>query len=213
MENRKIIGLSAVIAIAICCVGCGSGSSGGSDDNDLSETQADALSGQIADAAVNAMNSGNFAAMVSKALAGEDLPSKIAKTIQCNDAGCTINVPIDYGVNCTAGGRIAVTGSITGSTSSSGTGILQIGATETITDWECISGFIINGDPYISLSGTFSFLNGAPSTQQSLTISGGFKWGTTAAESCQIHLSTNFYTSGGGTTTGTICGYTVNESF
>ena len=73
-------------------------------------------------------------------------------------------------------------------------------------DWICEFEFS-------SLTGTFSFLNGVPSTQQSMSISGGFKWGTTAAESCQISMAIAFYTDGSGTITGSVCGYAVNASF
>ena len=208
MKIKKMLGAVAMIVITACGVGCGSSSSSNGSDS-MSESQVSALSEQISDAAVDGMNSGNFAAMVVEGLQGESFKNNI----QCNDSGCTVNVPIDFGVGCTAGGRIAVTGSITGSISTGGSGILQIGATETITDWQCITGYIVNGDPYISLSGTFTFLNFAPSTQQSVTISGGFKWGTTAEESCQISLSTNFSTGGGGRTTGTVCGNSVDASF
>ena len=205
MKIKKIMGAVAAIAIATCLAGCGSSSSsGGSDGDGLSENQAIALSEQISGVAMNAMNNMDPNASVNQA----------AKTVQCNpDTGtCTYNIPLSYSQNCTAGGRIGITGSITGTTSD-GSGFLQISAQETITDWQCITGYIVNGDPYISLSGTFSFLGGAPATQQSMTITGGFKWGTTAAESCQISLSINFGSGGGGSITGSVCGYTVNTSF
>jgi hypothetical protein len=211
MKILQGMGAVAAIVIAMCLAGCGStGSSGGSADvGGMTENEALALSDQISDVAINAMNSINPNASVN-----QDVEADVTKSVQCSEDGstCTYNIPIDFRQNCTAGGRIEVLGSLTGSTSN-GSGLLQIGATETISDWECITGFIVNGDPYISLSGTFSFLNGVPSTQQSMTISGGFKWGTTTEESCQISLSINFGTDGSGTITGSVCGYTVDASF
>jgi hypothetical protein len=210
MKITKILGVVAAIAIAACLAGCGSSSSSDGGGGDvLTENQAIALSEQISGVAMNAMNNMDVNASVSQGLEVD-----AGKTVQCNtETGtCTYNIPLSWSQNCTAGGRIGVTGSITGTTTD-GSGFLQIGATETITDWQCITGYIINGDPYISLSGTFSFLGGAPATQQSMTISGGFKWGTTAAESCQISLSINFSSDGGGTMTGTVCGYSVSASF
>jgi len=187
------------------------GGSGGSDDDTgegLSEDEAVVLSEQLANVATDAMNSGDYSAMEVVA------PSEGLKSVQCNEDGssCTFNVPIDYGVNCSTGGRIAVTGSLTGGITN-GSGILQISAVETISDWQCITGYIINGDPYISMTGTFSFMNYAPSTQQSMRITGGFKWGTSAEESCQIYLSIEFDTGGGGNMSGTVCGYSIDSNF
>ena len=218
MKIKQIIRVFVIVAIAAYWAGCGGstsssggggGGGGGSSTSGMSENEAIALSQQISGVAINGMNSVNPAASENS-----ELKANVAKTVQCSQDGstCTYNIPISFGQNCTAGGRIAVTGSITGSTSN-GSGLLQIGATETITDWQCITGYIINGDPYITLAGTFSFLNGAPSTQQSMDINGGFKWGTTAAESCQIDLSINFNSNGSGSISGSVCGYTANASF
>lgn len=135
-----------------------------------------------------------------------------------NDTNFTYNALVNYSfsgrTNCTAGGYIEISGRLSGSISDQGSGMLQISATETITDWRCIGGNVINGDPYISLAGTFSFLNWAPATTQTISIGGGFKWGTSAAESCQIRLTINFPTAGSGSTSvsGTICGRNVNIS-
>ncbi len=214
MKIFRGLGCFATVFALVLLSGCG-GSGGGDDDSfdgeGLSEDQAVAFSEQLAGVATGAMNSGDYAAMEMSA------PSDTIeglKSVQCNEDGssCTFNVPIDYGIDCTAGGRIAVTGSLTGGITN-GSGILQIGATETITDWQCIGGYIINGDPYISMTGTFSFMNYAPSTQQSMRITGGFKWGTSAEESCQIYLSIDFDTGGGGNMVGTVCGYSIDADF
>lgn len=204
MKVTKILGIVAAIAITATWAGCGGSSSSGGGGDGLSENQAIALSEQISGVAVNAMNNMDVNASVGEA----------SKSVQCNpDTGtCTYNIPLSWRQNCTAGGAIEISGSITGTTTD-GSGFLQIGATETITDWQCITGYIINGDPYISLSGTFTFMGGVPSTQQSMTITGGFKWGTTAAESCQIYISINFNSGGGGTMSGTVCGYSVSANF
>lgn len=207
MRIMRVFGVVAAVAVMATWAGCGGSSSSGGGGDGLTENQAIALSEQISGVAVNAMNSS-----YANASANADLGAAAMKGVVCNEAGCTINIPIDYGQNCTAGGRIAVTGSITGSTSSNGTGVINMQATETITDWQCITGYIINGDPYISLVGTFSFINAAPATRQDMTISGGFKWGTTAEESCQISLSINFGNDGSATISGTVCGYPVSAS-
>lgn len=124
-----------------------------------------------------------------------------------------INISVNHRTTCTAGGYITVLGGATGSLSSCGSGIIQIQLVESIVNWQCVGGWIVNGDPYVSLVATFTFLNGAPATRQDMTINGGFKWGTAAAESCQIHLNTNFdLNAGSSRTTGTACGYSVDIS-
>jgi hypothetical protein len=103
---------------------------------------------------------------------------------------------------------------MSGNISSSGTGLIQIQLTQTITDNACyVAGLIFNGDPYLSLTGTFSFLNGQPSTTQRVTISGGFKWSGNSSGSCSMNVSTNFDRSGHGTTSGTVCGESVYYTF
>lgn len=130
-------------------------------------------------------------------------------------ANVMVNVSTSYTLNCTAGGHITVNGSGSGSFNDSGTGMVSVSATETISDWACVSGKIINGDPYVSAVGTFSFINGQPATQQTVSVTGGFKWGLTALESCQIYLTFNFPTATSGTSSvsGTVCGNTVYQTF
>jgi hypothetical protein len=209
MKIRTVLSVFAAVAVAAFMAGCGSSSSGGGGGDEGSMTQNEALYlvGSLQSAAEYAQSTGNYTPTAS---VGADA----LKTVQCTTTppiSCTFNVPIDAGINCTAGGRIQVLGSITGSMTD-GTGMLQIGATETISDWQCVTGFIVNGDPYISLTGTFSFMNYALSTQHQLTLTGGWKWGTTAAESCQLHLVIDIDDSGAGSITGDVCGYEVNVS-
>jgi hypothetical protein len=124
-----------------------------------------------------------------------------------------INIPISSTLNCNSGGRMQATGTISGSISDTGTGVISFNITQTVSDWSCESPLIINGDPYISLTGTFSFLNGQPSTTQHVGVNGGIKWGTSSVQSCQVHLDTNINSSGTGRTTGSVCGHSVDVTF
>ena len=218
------LGLLAALAISLGFIsGCGSSSSGsdGTPAADaMSSTQAEAFARSLSLAATSSMGSGAF-------LRGDEPDGAVAAEVQqaaiqaprplsavsCTPTSCVIDRPISATRNCTAGGRIAVTGNISGTISSTGTGVIQISATQTISDWMCLPPLIINGDPYISLTGTFSFMNGAPATQQHVGINGGIKWGTMAAASCQIHLDTNFDRDGSGRTTGTVCGHTIDITY
>ena len=156
-----------------------------------------------------------FAQSISKISSSMNAPAFKANTLSSGEnyqpkSAYMINQPVSYTLTCTAGGNMKASGSITGSISDTGTGVISLGIPITITDWGCEPPLIINGDPYISITGTFSFLNGTPSTQQHLGISGGFK---SATQSCQILLDTNFNTTGGGHTSGTVCGYSVDFTF
>lgn len=221
--TARRLGLVAALAISLGGMpGCGSstGSDGTPDVDSMSSAQAEAFARSLSLAATSSMGSGAFTppAEAAGAVATEVqqagvVVSGLLSGVTCTQTSCVINQPISASRTCTAGGRIAVTGSITGSISSTGTGIIQISATETISDWMCLPPLVINGDPYVSLTGTFSFVNGVPATQQHVGINGGIKWGTTAAASCQIHLDTNFNRDGSGRTTGTVCGHTIDITY
>jgi hypothetical protein len=125
-------------------------------------------------------------------------------------AAVLVNVPISARTNCTVGGNIQVTGSMTGSIDDqTGSGVLSLEANETITDWQCIGDYVMNGDPYISLAGTFSFLNGNLNSPAEMDMGGGFKWGTGG---CNINLTFLIYADGSGRVSGTVCNRSVNLS-
>jgi hypothetical protein len=120
-----------------------------------------------------------------------------------------INQPMDAKLNCQGGGYIHLTGTITGSIDQNGSGIIQFQAEESIVNWLCEPPFIVTGDPYVSVTGTFTFLNGAPATTEHVSISGGFQWSGPSSGSCQINLGMDFSGSGGHMT-GAICGDPVD---
>lgn len=206
--------------------GCGGGGSGGGGDGGsdpvattMNRTAAESITKSLSRAATSSMQSSAFkqpslsdSLLLPEVLEQNPL-AKALYSVSCTQTSCVINQPITARLSCTAGGRMDVTGNISGTINNTGTGLIQIQATETISDWSCSPPYIVNGDPYISLTGTFSFMNGAPSTQQHIGINGGFKWGTSSVQSCQLHLDTNFDRNGGGRTTGSVCGYTVDISF
>jgi len=144
-------------------------------------------------------------------------PLLAAAALRAGDPGqpatTLINVPISQRTTCTAGGNINVTGSMTGSISDNGTGALLLGLTETITDWACTGGFVLNGDPYLSAAGTFSFLSGVLSSPASIRMGGSFRWTGNGSGSCAIQLTTLVYANGSGHTSGQVCGEGVDVSY
>ena len=164
----------------------------------MSEQGANAFAEQMGRAFGNGMSSANPAALAPP---------------EGGPAAVPINVQITSRTNCTAGGRMEVSGSLTGSISNTGSGILLLQVLQTVTDWECIGGLVINGDPYLSITGQMSFLGGAMSSAATFRFGGGIKWGTTAAESIQVNLTAIVNPNGSGTISGTIGGYSVVASF
>ncbi len=204
MMNRlkKLYGYGILIVITHILSACGS--NGGLGDvssvasTDMTSGQATSFAQSISRISTNSMS--------AQAFRVNELSGATSQLMAAHQ----INIPISYTLTCTSGGNMKASGNITGSISDTGSGAILIGVPITISDWSCQTPLIINGDPYISITGTFTFLNGAPSTQQHLGISGGFK---SATQSCQILLDTNFNTTGGGHTSGTVCGHSIDFTF
>lgn len=114
-----------------------------------------------------------------------------------SNLSASVTVSADARFKCATGGYIhttmtirSVTTSNTGNTSTSGSGH------QTISDWRCIKGWIVNGDPYISH--TISSSTFAGSLRMSAYMSGGWK-GTgpnKVKQSCQTRSETQYSTLG-----------------
>jgi hypothetical protein len=196
-----------LIAMTLIVSACGSSSdSGGAGpvSTDMTANQAASFAEAVTQISTNALGAPELKANI---VSDE---STLLKATTCNDSGCQINEQIAFTLNCTSGGNMKASGSMTGSISSNGTGVISLQIPISITDWQCHPPHIFNGDPYISITGTFSFVGGSPGTQQHIQISGGFKSET---QSCQINLGTDFDTNGGGHTSGTVCGHSVDFTF
>lgn len=200
MINKYGIGILIVMTLIVSACGSNGGLGDGitASSTDMTADQATAFAQSISRISTKSMSAQAFRV---NALSSANYQPKSAYQI---------NQQVAYTLTCTAGGNMKASGSITGSISDTGTGVILIDVPITITDWGCEPPLIINGDPYISITGTFSFLNGAPSTQQHLGIHGGFK---SATQNCQISLDTNFNTAGGGHTSGTVCGHSIDFTF
>jgi hypothetical protein len=199
--------LIVLMLIVSACGGSGGGGLGGlstTNNTDMTADQATAFAQSVTRISTNSMKSPAFTGNALSAGTSQ------LRSISCNQAGCQLNQPISYTLTCTAGGNMKASGNITGSMSNTGTGIIQLQIPITISDWGCEPPAIINGDPYISITGTFSYVNGAPGTQQHISVSGGFK---SATQSCQIQLGTDFNPNGGGHTSGTCCGHSIDFTF
>jgi hypothetical protein len=133
-----------------------------------------------------------------------------------------INYPADYTQNGPEGGYIHVTGSVTGSitvndqTGALISGIVQLGFTEVINGYAFKSNggiYTMNGDPYISLAGTFTLVPGGLfGSASSMEIGGGVKvTGPNFNQTINIQLTIIINSNGqGGHVSGTIGGVGVD---
>jgi hypothetical protein len=196
----RLVGVS-LISLALCA-GCFPPL--GHSSSDMSESEAQALAEQIQTHVGKALNSSQGGLSPNSAGLGPlDLRTD---DVSCDDYGnCQVNIQSSFRTDCTAGGNLQSSGSLTGTINSNGSGTLLWGDTVTITDWQCIGSYIVNGDPYVSAAGHISPLSGG-----TITIGGGFQWIGPSSGSCQISLTVNFDANGNGSATGTVCGYSVS---
>ncbi len=128
-----------------------------------------------------------------------------------------VNYSVDERIESSNGGDIHVFGTITGNitfddqTNETTGGLLLIGLTETINDFQYESEgetYTMTGDPYVSLAGTFSLLPGGSSfgTASSMQIGGGVHIsGPRCDETINMRITIIVNASGtGGTVSGTI---------
>lgn len=208
--RRTLIGM-LMLAGGAAATGCSAASlTGTSTPQGLSQSQVNAFMGQVANAFSNGMAGAN----------AQRTPASVVRDVNYRSAtgfpsplATLVNVSVSQRTNCTAGGYINVTGSLTGSIDTTGTGVLQTQVDETINSWQCIGAYVINGDPYLSAAGTFSFLNGQQATAASISFGGGFQWSGASSGSCSIQMTMLFEPDGSGTLSGTACGYNVLITF
>ena len=245
-ETRLIVSslITALLAsVLTTCGGSGNPNSSTLAPITLSAPSAAVLAQQIAYAGALALGSTQFSAVSNSDISvlanpdHQELPSvqsilpdenpatrqeqlsRSIQSVQCTQPSCTINQQVSSTTNCTPQGNIQVTGNISGTIDINGNGVLQIQATETLTDWSCLTGYLIEGDPNIVITGQFSFQNGSPAAAQTMTLSGGFTWATTGplpvvSGSCAIDLTASYQANNGhGVLSGIVCGYTVNNGF
>lgn len=84
---------------------------------------------------------------------------------------CLVNWQINSIYTCPKGGRIITSGTITGTIEGNNLMTEQLSGTvtQTITNWRCVKGWVVDGDPYINI---LYEQTGFSSTQK---ITGGWK--------------------------------------
>lgn len=105
----------------------------------------------------------------------------------------SISLSVDSRFKCTAGGYIHTTMTVRSTTSNNGGNTNTSGSGhQTIADWRCIKGWIVNGDPYISHTISSSMFAGTFRT--STYMSGGWKatGPNKVKQSCQTRSETQY---------------------
>jgi hypothetical protein len=190
--RSTIVRAPFVLAVALAfTLGCGDETTEPS--SAVSEEAAAALADQLLSASVNTLDS------PSPSLA----------------ASVPINVQFSNGSSCPGGGNINVSGNLTGSfDTDTGSGSAWLQVLETVTDCTVTANgvnYVANGNPYLSMTGSFTWLNGAPATQQTLRIGGALDIN---GRFCAITLTILYSTTGGSNSiSGTVCGVGVNQTF
>ncbi len=146
--------------------------------------------------------------------------------IKSGESSYPINVSVTSTTQGPEGGTIQVLGSITGTmniddqTGSFLGGTLLLGLTETISDYAFLCNgqkFIMNGAPYLSLTGTFTVQPDGASfgTASSMHFGGGVQvTGPEFDQTINLDITIILNTNGtGGTVSGTIGGDQVNYTF
>lgn len=181
-------------------------------EDTFNEGEAEAFTEQLGTAFANGMeSSGQMAAAIGEEAPGTDVVWPWSSLD--GPAAVQVNVSVQQRTSCTAGGYIEVHGDMTGNIDNSGSGVLFLQVLETISDWECVGDRVINGDPYISASGHFNFLNGAMSSTATISFGGGFKWGTGSKQGCNLTLTMLMHTDYTGSLSGVVCEHPVYVTF
>ena len=213
--RRPLLVVAAILVIL--CGGCGS-SSPSSSSNIMSAAQAQAVSQQVLQAVVAALENA-FGVSPSAARDARPSLSTVVGGIQPDQSsGCTptatgesCNFPLSYSGSCSGGGTISVSGDIDGTLNTSGSG--SIDSQITITPANCsVSNLTFNGDPNISIGGQVGFTDGGPAFPITLMEGGGISYGPHPSGSCQLNVTYTINSLTSCTVTGTVCGQSVGGS-
>jgi hypothetical protein len=204
------VSFAALLAlVAAACAGLTSPSTS------FSASDAQTLAMQFATSAVNGANAGNRQSTQSI-----DRPRPLGslftsllnpRSVSCNSSGTTCQIFQQYSqtTTCNSGGRESVSGMMSGSVSSGSLGpfgTISLQQTDSILDWTCDGGWTVNGDPYISDTGTITMTGNHYSF--SFREGGGFVASATtngARVSCQENVTVSWDSSAlGGTYSGTV---------
>jgi hypothetical protein len=119
--------------------------------------------------------------------------------------------------NCQNGGTVAFNGQWTDNTNAQGTGTYSYTLVQVPSSCQVqTSGglFTVQGDPNITWTWNYSTQNFQPVGNYTYSMEGGFRYSGAGSGSCDIDINYVFAVTGAsGTVTGSMCGYSYNQSF
>ncbi len=204
----------AIIVVAtlfILSAGCGSSSS-----NNLSQSQAQAVTQEISLALDQALVTAIASNAVSDNGAHPSLATVVSNLHSDQSSPCTVtatgencNFPISDTVPCSAGGTISVAGDVNGTLNSNGGGSIQTAITVTPTSCS-VSNLVINGDPSVTVDSQINFTGFAPAYPITFAETGDISYGPKPSGTCQLKVSSTITSATTCNITGTVCGQSVS---
>jgi hypothetical protein len=190
--------VAAVAALTACSSSTSTSPTPAKSTLPVSESAIQTIVTNFARGATNAANTSSSTSSFNS-FAERFLPRALT-TIQVNE-------PFSQRTNCQVGGYHETSGRVTGTIDTSGNGVsrLQMNSTTTIHDYGCMAtGWLVNGDPYISGTGEIRITGSSAAFDFSQSL--GWKareTATGASFSCQHHIKVTWDTA----TNGRVQGY------
>jgi hypothetical protein len=208
--SEKSFCVTLVALLSLLCCSCGS------NNNSVSNAQAQAISQELVTAMQSALT-GQFYGGGSGG-AHASLSRIIREARPEGESGCTqnppipngetCNFPISYTGTCPAGGTISVSGDFNVTLNNSGTG--SDSSTLTIIPTNCgVSDLTINGDPSVTFATTIGYTNGVFDFPVTMNESGGISYGPHPSGSCTVNVSLTVQQNSC-SVSGSVCGHAVN---
>jgi hypothetical protein len=202
------------VACSLCMIfmlstSCGTTNPDNPASNTLTQAESQAMSKAFAQAAMNGFSNVNF----SYSSPAGAVPQSIRMPQGL------INGHYEGRFTCPpTTGFANVSINMSGTINDTGTGMILIDGWEKLVDFQCSTGGIVfNTDTFITLAGHFSFMNCVPTTAQSFSIGGGFRWtepGTSRTGNCTINITINFDLMGGhASVSGSSCNQPISISW
>jgi len=208
-----VLPLAAILSIALMIVGCGSGNSSSSA---LTEAQAQAIASAVSNGIGQAL-AGTFGAPSVQPSADAMRPVETAANTATapvcmpSSAGQTCSWPISGTFACPGGGSMAVSGKITGSLNTTGSGSAQVQIAAVPASCS-VNGMILNGAPQVNVAAQMNLLNDIPEWPVTGSETGAVSYGPHPSGTCPLNLTYTVNSNLGCTVSGTACGQSVSGS-
>ena len=200
------LSIAAIVGVALLMMDCGSSSS-----STLTPAQAQAVASAVSSGVSQSLQRAFGVASAKtngSAVSIEELsPLTSTPTCTLSVSGGTINCMVAQSVSCAGGGTISVSGAITGTLNSSGTGDVQ----EQIAAMpiNCsVDGLVLNG-PGVTVTGQINVANGMIVFPVTGSETGDVQYGPKPSGSCMFDVMFSVNSNLTCTTTGTACGQPV----